>query len=234
MNVKERLEAHRVQATADQGQMMEAVVETMMKAIRQNIEHGRLSFFDAYPLSPEDVVLLGDSIVAGGEWAEIAPGARIRNRGIGGDQSGDLLKRLGPIAKGRPCKLFVLIGTNDLGAGVAPDRILHNLESIVDRVRDATPQTRVYLHELFPRDATYAKRIRSLNTEIRRIAEARSLPVVRVFDRFADETGAVRPDLTYDDLHLSGQGYRHWYTLLEPHLHADASASPKERSARAA
>ena len=185
------------------------------------VERPRLSFFDAYPIGPEDVVLLGDSIAAGGEWAEIAPDARIRNRGIAADTSDDLLKRLEPIVKGRPHKVFVVIGTNDLGMGVAPKRIVRNLESIVDRLRDATPETQVYLHELFPRKAGYAKRTRALNAEIRRVAQVRSLPIVRIFDRFADDRGAIRHELTYDDLHLSGRGYQEWYAQLEPHLHEE-------------
>ena len=182
------------------------------------IERERISFFAAYPIGPDDVVLLGDSITAGGEWEEIAPGARIRNRGIGGDRTDNLLTRLEHIVKGRPRKLFVQIGINDLGTGVASDRILQNLESIVDRVRDATPETRVYLHELFPTKPRRAKRIRALNAEIGRLAETRSLPIVRVFDHFADDRGAIRRELTYDNLHLTGAGYREWYALLEPHL----------------
>ena len=63
-----------------------------------------------------------------------------------------------------------------------------------------------------------AKRIRALNAEIGRLAESRSLPIVRVFDHFADDRGGIRVECTYDNLHLTGVGYQEWYTLLEPHL----------------
>lgn len=181
-------------------------------------ERGRLSFFDAFPIVPGDVVLFGDSISAGGNWDEIAPDARIKNRGIGGDISDNLLHRLDPIAEGQPSKVFVQIGTNDLGIGIAPERILANLESIVDRFRDLAPETQVCLHELFPTKPRRAERIRALNAEIGRLAERRSLPLVRVFDHFADDRGGIRVECSYDNLHLTGVGYQEWYTLLEPHL----------------
>ena len=181
-------------------------------------ERGRLSFFDAYPIASEDVVLFGDSISAGGQWEEIAPQVQIKNRGIGGDLSDDVLKRLEPIAEGLPDKVFVQIGTNDLGIGVAPERILANLESIVDRFQEAAPETRIYLHELFPTKARRADGIRALNAEISQLAETRSLPIVRVFDHFSDDHGAIRDEYTYDNLHLTGVGYQEWYTLLEPYL----------------
>ena len=185
-------------------------------------ERGRLSFFDAYPIAPEDVVLFGDSISAGGQWEEIAPHVRIKNRGIGGDLSDDLLKRLEPIAEGLPAKVFVQIGTNDLGIGVPSERIIANLESIVDRFREAAPETRIYLHELFPTKPRRADRIRALNAEIGHFAETRSLPIVQVFDHFADERGAIRDEFTYDNLHLTGVGYQEWYTLLQPHLQEES------------
>ncbi len=47
------------------------------------VERGRLSFFAAYPIESDDIVFLGDSVIAGGQWEEIAPGTRISNRGIG-------------------------------------------------------------------------------------------------------------------------------------------------------
>ena len=182
------------------------------------VERGRLSFFAAYPIGPDDIVLLGDSITAGGQWEEIARGARIRNRGIGGDQTHDLLKRLEQITKGHPRKLFILIGTNDVANGVSQDEIVRNLESILDRVRDESPDTRVHLQELLPRKAAYRERILSLNAEIARLADERGIALIRVFSRFADDRGAIRPELTYDNLHLSGLGYQEWERALAEHL----------------
>lgn len=182
------------------------------------VSRGRLSFFDAYPVGPDDIVLFGDSITAGGQWDEIAPGTRIRNRGIGGDRSDDLLKRLDPITKGCPHKLLIAIGTNDLSSGMSENAIVANLESILDRVRGESPETQVHLHELFPRKAAFQKRILSLNAEIARLAEERGLPFVRVFSRFADDKGAIRSELSYDNLHLSGLGYQEWQSALAEHL----------------
>ena len=54
--------------------------------------------------------------------------------------------------------------------------------------------------------------------EISRLAAERGLALVPVFSRFADERGAIRGELSYDNLHLSGRGYREWQSALAEHL----------------
>ena len=51
------------------------------------ISQSRISMFDSYPIRQGDVVFLGDSITEGGEWNEMFPERRVRNRGIGGDRT---------------------------------------------------------------------------------------------------------------------------------------------------
>ena len=80
----------------------------------------RRSLFDTLPVRPSDIVFLGNSITDGCEWAELFDNRHVKNRGISGDRSGWMLERLDPIVKGRPKKLFLMIGTNDLAAGIAP------------------------------------------------------------------------------------------------------------------
>ena len=59
-----------------------------------------------------------------------------------------------------------------------------------------------------PRKAAFQTRILWLTAEIARLSEERALPSVRVFSRFLDDKGAIRSELSYDNLHLSGLGYQ--------------------------
>ena len=63
-------------------------------------------------------VFLGNSITDGGEWNELLANPRVKNRGISGDRSSWMLDRLDLIVGGQPRKLFLLIVTNDLAAGI--------------------------------------------------------------------------------------------------------------------
>ena len=93
----------------------------------------RRSLFEVLPVYSSDIVFLGNSITDGCEWAELFNNRHVKNRGISGDRSGWLLDRLDPIVGGHPKKLFLMIGVNDLAAGVSPDEIVANVARLIDR-----------------------------------------------------------------------------------------------------
>ena len=179
---------------------------------------GSVSFFDAYPIDAGDIIFLGDSITAGGQWNEMFPGLPARNRGIGGDRSDDLLARLDGIVAERAAKIFVKIGTNDLGTGMAPKSIIANYEQLLDRIAEAQPSTKVYMQSVLPRSAAYQTRIESLNASLRALAEKRGLAYIDLYPSFLADDGSIRAELTSDGLHLSGAGYREWQRLLDPYV----------------
>lgn len=192
--------------------------EPFRRLVHPMMTTAAVSFFDAYPVEPGDIVLLGDSITFGGHWNEILPGHPVRNRGIGGDRTDDLLARLDPILAGHPRKLFLLIGTNDLGTEVPQETILANYETLLDRLARETPSTRVYVQSVLPRAVEYRERVERLNEALRAIASARGLTYVDLYASFLAEDGSLRDELTFDEIHLTGAGYREWARLLEPHL----------------
>ena len=63
----------------------------------------------------------------------------IKNRGISADRSGWLLDRLDPIVNGHPKKLFLMIGTNDLAAGVSPEEVAANWQKIKEEEKARRP-----------------------------------------------------------------------------------------------
>src|SRR5262245_42569936 len=61
-----------------------------------------------------DVIMLGDSITEKIDWRELFPGVSILNRGIGGDTSAGVLKRLDEVIARHPKIVFLMVGVNDL------------------------------------------------------------------------------------------------------------------------
>lgn len=177
-----------------------------------------VSFFEAYPIRRGDIVVLGDSITAGGQWSELFPGERIRNRGIGGDRTEDLLARFTPLTDGPAEKLFIKIGTNDLGADVRQDKILSNYGELLDQLAREIPSTRVYIQSVLPRAGAYRERVEQLNQALASLAKERGLTYIDLYPAFLGDDGSIRDDLTYDELHLSGAGYREWQRLLAPYV----------------
>ena len=172
------------------------------------------TFFAAYPITPDDIVMVGDSITANGHWAEIFPDVPLKNRGVSADMTADLLKRLSQVTDGHPRKAFLLIGTNDIGLGARWADTLRNYAQILDRFIDDTPETQLYVQSVLPREAENRDKVLALNVEIMRMAEQRDLTYIDLFPAFADEAGVLRDELTYDSLHLTGEGYRLWHDLI--------------------
>lgn len=78
----------------------------------------RATLFETLPTSKDDIIFLGNSITNGCEWAELLGNAHAKNRGISGDTTNGVLDRLHVITAGKPSKVFLLIGINDLSGGL--------------------------------------------------------------------------------------------------------------------
>ena len=110
----------------------------------------RATLFEVLPTSKSDIIFLGNSITNGGEWAELLGNPHAKNRGISGDTTQGVLDRLSTITKGKPSKIFLLIGTNDLSRGKSVDEVAKNVAKIVERVKRESPKTKLYVQSVFP------------------------------------------------------------------------------------
>lgn len=90
----------------------------------------RATLFEELPITSKDIVFLGNSITNGGEWGELFHNARVKNRGISGDICMGVYDRLEPILRGKPAKIFLLIGINDVSRGTSADTIVARIGMI--------------------------------------------------------------------------------------------------------
>lgn len=104
----------------------------------------------AWPKTANDIVFLGNSINDGGEWSELFPDTRLKNRGISGDVTTGVPHRLPNIVESNPSGIFLLIGINDLARGVPPYTVLAHIRLIVSLIHSGSPGTQVYVQSLFP------------------------------------------------------------------------------------
>ncbi|MFI5047771.1 MAG: GDSL-type esterase/lipase family protein [Acidimicrobiia bacterium] len=186
----------------------------------------RVETFASQDVEPGDVVMVGDSITEGGDWPALLPGVRVHNQGIGGDDTDGVLRRVDLFADRRPAKVFLMIGTNDIGkGGNSTDVIVANVARIVERIRAASPGTEVYVQSVLPRIPRRREQVTSVNRGIGVCARERGatwIDLVPVFDR---GDGQLRPELTLDSLHLNADGYRRWAEVLAPYLAGSRAAS---------
>jgi hypothetical protein len=140
---------------------------------------GKTAQFRSYPNSTKDIIFLGNSITAGTDWAELLGNPNCRNRGISGDITYGILARLDEVTEGKPAKVFLLIGINDIQHNTPDSIIISNYRKIVQTIRSASPRTKIYVQTLLPTNNTFTQfknhynkdeHIAAVNEGIRKIA----------------------------------------------------------------
>ena len=182
-----------------------------------------LQEFKANPIVKGDYVFLGNSITAAGNWAKLLDLPQAKNRGISGDITFGVLERLDEVIAGKPAKLFVLIGINDISRNIPDSVILTNYKRIIKRVRTGSPKTQIYFNTLLPVNASFERfkrhygkdqHILWLNKEIKKLA-AKKVDIIDLYPHFTDEEQRLKAELTKDGLHLIPEGYKVWAELLK-------------------
>lgn len=209
--------------------LLAAALSVAAAAFAQNEYNLRKrTLFEVLPVVSSDIVFLGNSITDGCEWAELFNNRHIKNRGISGDRSDWLLERLDPIIEGHPKKLFLMIGINDLAAGVAPDQIVANVARLIDRFRAESRWTKIYVQSILPvngvdlpgyeRRGAYAALIVPTNKRLEALCDEKEVTYLDVWGALADENGNLDKRYTLDGLHLTGDAYLVWRDAIKYHV----------------
>lgn len=181
----------------------------------------RYSIFENNPVEPEDTVFLGDSITEWFPLNEMFPDIRIKNRGISGDTTDGVLRRLHQITGGQPRRIFCKIGTNDIGFGHALPHIIANYEMILAQIKAESPGTQVFVLSILPRHRRFVGQIQAANRDIAALAQKYAYPFIDLFPHFANEHGGLRPEFTNDDLHLLAAGYAQFKAVIAPFVYSE-------------
>lgn len=184
--------------------------------------------FRAYPNSRKDIVFLGNSLTAHPNWNELLNSKHARNRGISADITFGVLERLDEVTEGKPAKIFLLIGINDISRNIPDSVILENYRKIVRRVKSETPSSELYIQTLLPTNNKFTKFKRHynreknvywLNNELKKLAAAERVTLVDLHPEFADSEGRLMEAYTHDGLHLTHEGYKKWAEILKREKH---------------
>lgn len=179
------------------------------------------------PITRADIVMLGNSLTDGAEWNELLGNRHVKNRGIVGDIIQGLVDRLEPILEGKPKKLFILSGVNDVSHDVDGDSIGRVMEKLIVMVKQRCPRTKIYLQSMLPINNDFGRYKRLTGKEqvvldgnraLQEVAQRQHVTWIDLFPLFADDEGKLRRDLTNDGLHLLGNGYLIWRDAILPYI----------------
>ena len=206
---------------------------------RQNANYSnyyltRVSLFNHLEGSDSDIYLMGDSITDIGEWQELFSNPDVKNRGISGDTTAGVLNRLDEVVAGKPRKIFLMIGINNIQKQISYEQTVNDYEKIIAGLREGSPETRIYVQSVLPvNKKIYGREIipkfvfihMPTDLEIQRINEylkklSGQYEDVEFVDlsELTDKSGDLAAEYTFDGLHLNGRGLVAWSNVIRPLL----------------
>ena len=200
---------------------------TMAQANQDPYYVRRATLFEQLPIGKKDIVMLGNSLTDGCEFNELLGNRHIKNRGIVGDIVQGLIDRIDPIIKGKPKKLFIMSGVNDISHDVSADSIARVTEKLIVMVKQGSPRTKIYLQSLLPfnNDVREWKLLKGrerdvveANILLEQVARRQGVTWINLYPLFVDDQGRLRAELTNDGLHLMGEGYLIWRDAIRPYV----------------
>lgn len=185
----------------------------------------RVAQFEGERIDPGSIVFLGNSITEAGKWKTLSGDSSAVNRGIGGDITFGVLKRLSEIVSARPRKVFILIGINDIGKDIPDAVIADNIRRIVERLNLGSPMSEIYVQTIlpvnpevknFPQHYDKNEHVKNTNKLIQKALKTVKAQVIDTNKIFSDKRGLLKSELTMDGLHLNAAGYKLWAQHLKP------------------
>nr|WP_320036913.1 GDSL-type esterase/lipase family protein [uncultured Bacteroides sp.] len=188
----------------------------------------RATLFEKLPITSTDIVFLGNSLTDGCEWAELFGNPHIKNRGISGDEVMGIYDRIDPILKGKPAKIFLLTGVNDVSHDLTADSILVMYRKLVSKIKSDSPKTKLYIQSIlpvndeftrFPKVHNKTQVILDINKGLKQLAKENEYTYIDLYTHFiAPGTQSLDKKYTNDGLHLLGPGYLVWKEVLKPYV----------------
>ena len=180
-------------------------------------------YLNRLPIDTSDIVFIGDSQTQFFSLTEEFNNIHIKNRGIIGDSSIGLLYRLSYITKSKPKKIFIQIGLNDVLHGTNPQIIADNILKIINRIKNDSPLTKIYIQNILPSSIKIGNRpiiqeIRQINASIYRFTQQTNVTYIDLFSQFEINDKLNEKFNSGDDMHLNSEGYKKWVEIVKPYV----------------
>lgn len=162
-----------------------------------------------------DVVFLGDSLTEGYDVQSYYPNYNVLNRGIGGDTTVGVEKRLDvSVFDANPKITAMLIGANNMST------MLDNYENILIKYQEKAPNMKVVLLSLTSMSKEWGRKnelAKSNNIKIKEYADKYGYAFVDLYNPLLDTSkNELKQEYTIDGGHLTAKGYEVVTSVITP------------------
>ncbi|WP_228723400.1 GDSL-type esterase/lipase family protein [Desulfosediminicola flagellatus] len=162
-------------------------------------------------------LMIGDSMIAGFDWQKRIPHFTIKNYGVPGATTSEILRSL-PSLKSRHKSaeiILLMIGTND----VAQENFAftEDLRKIIVYLAKAYPTAEIMVNSLLPMELPYLGKdaVSSVNNHIQTICRQTGSCFIDAYARFLNADTRL---LEADGVHINNAGYELWTRTLLEHI----------------
>jgi len=169
------------------------------------------------------IIMLGNSLIRGGEWTSLLKRSDLINRGIVGDRIGCICERLKYLDNKNAKIWFIEGGINDL-PGEDIDSIFNRFKTIVEYARNkkAIPVINLIVYispkagDKYPARMLYKqinKSIKQVNKMLVKYATENKIDYIDL-NSVVSKNDLLQDEYTTDGVHLKPKGYQKWTELI--------------------
>lgn len=176
-------------------------------------------FYEMDEINHSDIVFLGDSLTDFFPTHELLS-KKVLNRGIAGDTTDDVIKRIDEIISIKPKIIYLQIGINDMiyHKNISCEEIKRRVFNIIRILRDNKIEVRlISLYPINRKKMAFTwvtckfannKKIIETNKLLKEEANKENIIFIDVYDKLLDDKGVLKLEFTIEGLHLSIKGYK--------------------------
>ena len=187
----------------------------------------QMGMFDLYKTKQADIVMLGNSLTAGANWAELLGRSNVVSRAIPGDILQGFNARMDLVFKLKPKIVFIMGGLNDIYGWIPVNVVYTNYLRIITalQARGIIPviQLTTYATKDYGKDwGGTPETNRGRNREVDKLdkllsdyAGRNGIDVINLLPSIATKDGYLKPELTWDGVHFKPEAYKIWAREVE-------------------
>lgn len=169
---------------------------------------------------PGGITFVGDSITDFYPVQDFFQNRLIYNQGIAGDTTKGVLERMHKVYATKPSKIFLQIGTNDLGNLSSPRNIVKRISLIVQGIKENLPGSELFVISLYPvahwkmwlspiiTGFRTKKKLQEVNKLLEEACQKEGVKFINIYPLLATAKGSMDHKNTLDGIHSSALGYR--------------------------
>ncbi|MCG9545992.1 GDSL-type esterase/lipase family protein [Vibrio sp. Isolate33] len=163
-----------------------------------------------------DLVMFGDSITEWAPWADIFRDVSMVNRGLAGDTTIGMLRRIDTTLNVKPKLVCFMAGINDLAQGYDVEHIYQNYIDMLKVWQENN------IRILVQSTLYVGSKLQSLNPSVEQLNRKIGEYCAQQGIAFLDVNSVLSPnkllsnEYSCDDLHLNAKAYQAWSEVLQP------------------